>query len=175
MVIDKRLPSSIASSLMTHMDFFSNPMFFTALALIASLVAIQILARKLSKDKRKKKYHPIAGTSFHQLLNFNRLHHYMTDLAGKYRTYRLLNPSRYEVYTSDPENVEYILKTNFENYGKVCLSSHRSLAGSGNAPPRATYVFLLTSHLPHALNILLSFFFFLLLRIEDQLLARPEK
>jgi hypothetical protein len=48
----------------------------------------------------------------------------MTDLAGKHRTYRLLAPSRNEIYTADPANVEYILKTNFQNYGKVSLSSH---------------------------------------------------
>ncbi|PKI77758.1 hypothetical protein CRG98_001882 [Punica granatum] len=42
----------------------------------------------------------------------------MTDLAAKHRTYRLLSPFRNEVYTSDPANVEYILKTNSDNYGK---------------------------------------------------------
>nr|GMC84835.1 cytochrome P450 704C1-like isoform X1 [Ipomoea batatas] len=46
------------------------------------------------------------------------LHHYITDLARKYKTYRLITPFRSEVYTVDPINVEYILKTNFENYGK---------------------------------------------------------
>jgi hypothetical protein len=45
----------------------------------------------------------------------------MTDLARKYKTYRLLNPFRNEVYTAEPCNVEYILKTNFDNYGKVYL------------------------------------------------------
>ncbi|KAH0768127.1 hypothetical protein KY285_003998 [Solanum tuberosum] len=66
----------------------------------------------------KKRYHPIGGTIFNQLINFHRLHHYMTDLAGKYKTYRLISPFRNEIYTSDPANVEYILKTNFVNYGK---------------------------------------------------------
>ncbi|GER46432.1 cytochrome P450 monooxygenase [Striga asiatica] len=42
----------------------------------------------------------------------------MTDLASKHKTYRLVAPFRNEVYTSDPANVEYILKTNFENFGK---------------------------------------------------------
>jgi len=87
---------------------------------------VQLLFRKLnnkSKSLKKKKYHPIAGTVFNQMMNFNRLHHYMTDLARKYKTYRLLNPFRSEVYTSEPSNVEYILKTNFENYGKVYIYS----------------------------------------------------
>ncbi|KAM3746347.1 hypothetical protein ACB098_06G196200 [Castanea mollissima] len=100
------------------MDFLSKFIFLTALALLVSLLVFHILAGKLNKSTRKKKYHPIAGTVFHQLLHFNRLHHYMTALAAKYKTYRLLSPLRNEIYTSDPANVEYILKTNFDNYGK---------------------------------------------------------
>ncbi|KAK9141459.1 hypothetical protein Syun_010859 [Stephania yunnanensis] len=72
----------------------------------------------LEQEKKGKKRHPIAGTMLNQLLNFNRLHHYMTDLATKHYTYRLISPFRSEVYTADPANVEYILKTNFPNFGK---------------------------------------------------------
>nr|WMZ41230.1 cytochrome P450 family 704 subfamily A polypeptide 1 [Ipomoea batatas] len=72
----------------------------------------------LQKHSNNKKYHPIGGTIFHHVINFHRLHHYITDLARKYKTYRLITPFRSEVYTVDPVNVEYILKTNFENYGK---------------------------------------------------------
>ncbi|KAL1546457.1 cytochrome P450 704C1-like isoform X1 [Salvia divinorum] len=79
-----------------------------------SAVMAWLVARKY--DKRR--YHPIAGTIFDQLLNFGRLHDYMTDLAARYKTYRLLAPLRSEVYTSDPANVEHILKTNFLNYAK---------------------------------------------------------
>ncbi|XP_015168076.1 cytochrome P450 704C1-like [Solanum tuberosum] len=43
----------------------------------------------------------------------------MTDLAGKYKTYRLISPFRNEIYTCDPANVKHILKTNFDNYGKI--------------------------------------------------------
>ncbi|KAK6142876.1 hypothetical protein DH2020_023224 [Rehmannia glutinosa] len=88
------------------------------LVIIFSIVSIRLLARKLYEKQGKKKYHPIGGTVFHQLMNFNRLHDYMTDLAGKYKTYRLISPFRSEIYTSDPANVEYMLKTNFENFGK---------------------------------------------------------
>ncbi|CAK7347948.1 unnamed protein product [Dovyalis caffra] len=103
---------------MASMDSLSNPLIFSALVLIISILIVQILARKLNKKKKKPKYHPVGGTVFNQLLNFNRLHHYMTDLAGKYKTYRLLAPFRSEIYTADPVNVEYILKSNFGNYGK---------------------------------------------------------
>ncbi|CAL0329602.1 unnamed protein product [Lupinus luteus] len=99
------------------MGFVSNPYFFSILCAALGLLFIQIVLKKLSKSDRKK-YHPVAGTVFNQLMNFKRLHHYMTHLAGKYKTYRLISPFRNEIYTADPINVEYILKTNFENYGK---------------------------------------------------------
>lgn len=57
----------------------------------------------------------------------------MTDLARKHKTYRLLSPFRSEVYTSDPANVEYILKTNFQNFGKGYHNYHilSDLLGDG--------------------------------------------
>nr|GLL40652.1 cytochrome P450 704C1-like [Ipomoea trifida] len=91
---------------------------FLLLAISAALLHFPIGKLQGEDGRKKKKYHPVGGTVFHQLSNFHRLHHYMTDLAGKYRTYRLISPFRNEIYTSDPVNVEYILKTNFDNYGK---------------------------------------------------------
>ncbi|XP_011034662.1 PREDICTED: cytochrome P450 704C1-like [Populus euphratica] len=103
---------------MASIDVLSNPLKFSALVLILSIFIVQLFIRKLNKKQKKYKYHPVAGTVFTQLLHFNRVHHYMTNLAGKYKTYRLRAPFRSEIYTVDPVNVEYILKTNFENYGK---------------------------------------------------------
>ncbi|XAR54113.1 Abieta-7,13-dien-18-ol hydroxylase [Bertholletia excelsa] len=96
------------------MEFLGKPI--SILVIVASLL-LALLKLCWNRGK-KKKYHPVGGTMFNQLLNFNRLHHYMTDLAEKYRTYRLLTPFRNEIYTSDPANVEHILKTYFDNYGK---------------------------------------------------------
>ncbi|KAL3615607.1 hypothetical protein CASFOL_041268 [Castilleja foliolosa] len=91
---------------------------FMFIITVIFVVSVQLVARKLHEQQGKKKYHPIGGTVFHQLLNFNRMHDYMTELARKHKTYRLISPFRSEIYTSDPANVEYILKTNFDNYGK---------------------------------------------------------
>ncbi|OMO89124.1 Cytochrome P450 [Corchorus capsularis] len=98
----------------------SNPFSLIAVLLIVTIFSVKFLTAKLSKKQRKNKpkYHPIAGTVFNQFLHFEKLHHYMTDLAAKYKTYRLLSPLRSEVYTSEPANVEYMLKTNFHNFGK---------------------------------------------------------
>ncbi|XP_027338635.1 cytochrome P450 704C1-like [Abrus precatorius] len=114
------------------MDLLSNPCFFAAFSAVLTLLMVKVMLRRLQKRERKK-YHPVAGTIFNQMLNFNRLHHYMTELAGKYKTYRLLSPFRYEVYTAEPCNVEYILKTRFENYGKGLYNYNnlKDLLGDG--------------------------------------------
>lgn len=123
MYILKLLLSS--TSKMVSMDFFCNPMSLVfAISALTLVFLMKILVGKSTEKKRR--YHPIGGTIFNQLFNFNRLHHYMTDLAGKHRTYRLLSPFRNEIYTADPANVEYILKTNFENYGKVKVLNQNS-------------------------------------------------
>ncbi|GAB4844394.1 hypothetical protein Ancab_037758 [Ancistrocladus abbreviatus] len=119
------------------MDFLISNWVPIVLTLLASILAFLSLQKFTSKyvnaGKGKKKYPPISGTMFNQLLNFERLHDYMTDLAAKYTTYRLISPSRNEIYTSDPANVEYILKTNFDNYGKGSYNYRilRDLLGDG--------------------------------------------
>ncbi|MCL7029789.1 hypothetical protein MKW94_017327 [Papaver nudicaule] len=115
------------------MDSSSFTTLGTVSLLALLLVTLVILKISLFSSSAKKKYHPIAGTIFNQLLNFKRLHHYMTDLARKHKTYRLLSPFRSEIYTSDPANVEYILKTNFQNFGKGWHNYHilSDLLGDG--------------------------------------------
>nr|AAZ39646.1 cytochrome P450 monooxygenase [Petunia x hybrida] len=105
----------------------------TILSLLFCGFIIHLVTRKLLGRYGKKRYHPIGGTMFNQLLNFHRLHDYMTDLAGKHKTYRLISPFRNEIYSSDPANVEYILKTNFDNYGKgwYSYSILKELLGDG--------------------------------------------
>ncbi|CAD6342320.1 unnamed protein product [Miscanthus lutarioriparius] len=87
------------------------------LALPLLLLALYIARRRRGGGKSRN-YPPVAGTMFHQLLNFGRLMEYHTELAHRYRTFRMLTPTCNYVYTVEPANVEYILKTNFANYGK---------------------------------------------------------
>ncbi|XP_075111921.1 cytochrome P450 704C1-like [Nicotiana tabacum] len=101
------------------MDVPSIPATLTVTTALAVILAACLFKHIFNGSANKGKYHPVAGTVINQLLNFNRLHHYMAELASKYKTYRLLYLFRSEVYTSDPA-VEYILKTNFPNYGKNC-------------------------------------------------------
>lgn len=87
-------------------------------ALLLALCIGKILGRGLLRSKKKKQLPPVAGTVFHQLLNFKRLHDFQTDLCRRYKTFRLLAPKNKQIYTSDPANIEHILRTNFKNYGK---------------------------------------------------------
>ncbi|XP_008809790.1 cytochrome P450 704C1-like isoform X2 [Phoenix dactylifera] len=117
-----------------------HPLGFAAMAAALILLAVAfafgvlIVWRSLGKATRKKKrYPPVAGTIFHHFLNFGRLHDYSTSLARKHKTYRLLSPFCSEVYTADPANVEFILKTNFSNYGKgqYNYNNMKDLLGDG--------------------------------------------
>ncbi|CAI9771861.1 unnamed protein product [Fraxinus pennsylvanica] len=94
----------------------NNPLLVLIFAAIVALCAVKKILG--SSKKEKKKYYPIAGTVLHQLLNFRRLYDYMTELTQKNITFRLLYLDNSEVYTADPAIVEYVLKTNFANYGK---------------------------------------------------------
>ncbi|XP_076942262.1 cytochrome P450 704C1-like, partial [Bidens hawaiensis] len=100
------------------MDFLSNPILISSVFIPLLLVLYSYISNQLLPQQHGKKYHPIGATVFHLFINFNKMHHYMSDLAEKYKTYRILSPIQGEVYTTDPVNVEYILKTNFKNYGK---------------------------------------------------------
>ncbi|KAH6783020.1 cytochrome P450 [Perilla frutescens var. hirtella] len=88
------------------------------LAAIVVVFVVKGVAGRFESKKKKKKYHPIGGTIFHLLYNFRRVHHYLSDLTRENTTFRILYPDNVEIYTSDPANIEYFLKTNFANYGK---------------------------------------------------------
>lgn len=103
--------------------FFISTPFVLALLGVLTIVLIIFTAlflflhvtELISKDKRP----PVAGLMLHQLLHFNKLFDHQTSLAKKQSTYRFIMPFQSQIYTADPVNVEYILKTNFPNYGRV--------------------------------------------------------
>jgi hypothetical protein len=103
-----------------QMDSLASTLNQMPISLVVITVLISLCFFKLLYlSKRKSNFPPIAGTIFDQLLNFHRLIEFQTDISRKYKTFRMLTPFCSYVYTVDPANVEYILKTNFANYGKV--------------------------------------------------------
>uniref|UniRef100_A0A0A9EHW0 CYP704A10 n=1 Tax=Arundo donax TaxID=35708 RepID=A0A0A9EHW0_ARUDO len=91
-----------------------------ALSLLLLLLPLYLARRRRGAGKNQK-YPPVAGTIVHLMLKFGRLLEYQTELSRRYRTFRMLTPTCSYVYTVEPANVEYILKTNFANYGKGTL------------------------------------------------------
>ncbi|XP_031258317.1 cytochrome P450 704C1-like [Pistacia vera] len=107
------------------------PLAAAALALISAIFFLRFHAKK--SPQKTKKYHPIATSPLNQVLNYYRLFDLMTDLSRKYKTYRLSSFSRNEIFTTDSAIVEYILKTNFPNYGKglYAYNIFKDLLGDG--------------------------------------------
>nr|XP_028962490.1 cytochrome P450 704C1-like [Malus domestica] len=103
---------------MDVLSFPLPPLIAISLAVvILTVLVIRSRARRLGAEK-KKRYHPVVTNFLNTLVNFPRLHHYMTEFEHKHKTYRAYNVLIDYVVTTDPANVEYILKTNFANYGK---------------------------------------------------------
>lgn len=84
---------------------------------LLGVIFLSYILQVYSKNHRP----PVAGPIFYQLLNFNKLFDYLTYHAKNNITFRMITPTHSEIYTADPINVEYILKTNFSNYGKVMM------------------------------------------------------
>ncbi|RWW74283.1 hypothetical protein BHE74_00017788 [Ensete ventricosum] len=127
--------------LKSPMDLFSS---FVSLA--AAVVGLLLLASRTwaALNSNRKRYPPVVGTIFHQFLNFRRLHDYHTQLSLKHKTFRLLSPLCHQFYTTDPAVVEYILKTNFDNYGKEGRDDilSRFLEESGKDPQNIDFGYL---------------------------------
>ncbi|TQD97393.1 hypothetical protein C1H46_016972 [Malus baccata] len=103
---------------MDVLSFPLPPLIAISLAVvILTVLVIRSRTRRLGAEK-KKRYHPVVTNFLNTLVNFPRLHHYMTEFEHKHKTYRAYNVLIDYVVTTDPANVEYILKTNFANYGK---------------------------------------------------------
>ncbi|CAN6692953.1 unnamed protein product [Malus baccata var. baccata] len=101
------------------MDFLSTPIAISLALVVFAILAIRSQARKrLQRTEKTKRYHPVVTTFLHTLVNFHRLHDFITDFAYKHKTFRPLNLFVNYVITVDPANLEYILKTNFANYGR---------------------------------------------------------
>lgn len=102
------------------MNFFSIIFAFLVTSLILITIAFSLLILKIfiGKSIGSPKYAPVVGTVFGQIFYFNTLHDYLADIARKHPTFRLLAPDQSELYTTDVRNIEYILKTNFDNYTK---------------------------------------------------------
>ncbi|KAF5453354.1 hypothetical protein F2P56_028260 [Juglans regia] len=102
------------------MDILSVVLTFIAFSLLFVILTLSVLLIRTftGKSVTNQNYPPVHGTVFHQLLYFNKLYDHQTESAKKQRTFRLLTPGQSEIYTTDIQNIEHILKTNFDKYSK---------------------------------------------------------
>ncbi|KAF8380395.1 hypothetical protein HHK36_027880 [Tetracentron sinense] len=117
--------SSLSFSLPDHpntseMDLFFAIFTVAEIALLLLFISFCTLLLRIftGKSIKNPEYPPVMGTVFNQLFYFSTLYDYQADVARKHRTFRLLAPSQSEIYTTDPRNIEHILKTNFDKYSK---------------------------------------------------------
>ncbi|KAM7268726.1 hypothetical protein ACFE04_010892 [Oxalis oulophora] len=101
----------------------------TAILVIVTLCLIFIYSRKRSN----KRYPPIVTTVPNLFFNRHQIHDFVTHYARQHKTFRFIDFFKYMVFTTDPKNVEYILQSNFSNYGKGELTHEHGedLLGDG--------------------------------------------
>ncbi|MQL82153.1 hypothetical protein Taro_014638 [Colocasia esculenta] len=111
----------------------ASPLLLLTAAVVAA-AALLFSAARLTKSRRPRRYHPVVGTVLHQIRYFHKFYHYHTELSRHHKSFRISTaPFHSDVYTSDPSVVEYMLRTNFHNYGKGMLNSEvmKDLLGDG--------------------------------------------
>ncbi|XP_062105480.1 cytochrome P450 704C1-like [Humulus lupulus] len=93
---------------------------FIAVSLLTIILSFSLFLLKIytGKSIRDPSYPPVNGTVFSQLIYFSKLYDYQTEVATKWSTFRLLARGHSEVYTTDPRNIEHVLKTHFDKYSK---------------------------------------------------------
>ncbi|XP_049936008.1 cytochrome P450 704C1-like isoform X2 [Nymphaea colorata] len=89
-----------------------------AASLLLLFPCLCVLRIFIGKSLGSKAYPPVKGTMFHLLRCLDSLYDYQTEVLAHNKTVRYLFFSHSEVLTADPQNIEYILKTNFANYDK---------------------------------------------------------
>lgn len=91
----------------------------TITAMMLSLVTALLLGLFFRKKWRNcDVYPPGAATMVDHILNFKRIHDFFYDRHRRFKTFRIAYPTFSMVCTTDPADVEHMLKTNFANYIK---------------------------------------------------------
>lgn len=110
------------------------PAFYAVSSLLLFICSVVFLhrwsERKLPKGPPSW---PLVGATPTHAGNFHRFHDYITEYCKLYKTFRVAFPGFDCYYTTDPANVEHMLKTNFSNYvkGRFTYDKHQEFLGDG--------------------------------------------
>lgn len=95
----------------------------TALLIVAALSWLWSY-RWQQRHRLGPKDWPLIGATIETLRHFDTMHDWILSyFQNGVKTFRVRMPNIVYTYTIDPNNVEYILKTNFANFPKVNLST----------------------------------------------------
>ena len=103
------------------MDILNTIIILFSTPLILLLLTFSFLTLRIftGKSLNNPEYPPVRGTVFSLLFHFNSLYDYLTTIAAKDSTFRILLPSSKSfIYTTEPRNIEHVLKTSFDKYSK---------------------------------------------------------
>ncbi|BAT98253.1 hypothetical protein VIGAN_09189600 [Vigna angularis var. angularis] len=101
--------------------------------LICMVVSWMFIHRWSQRNKKGPKTWPFFGAAIEQLMNYDRMHDWLVNYLSKSKTVVVPMPFTTYTYIADPNNVEHVLKTNFNNYpkGRVYHSYMKVLLGDG--------------------------------------------
>lgn len=91
-----------------------------------------ILHRYIQRNSKGPKSWPLIGCIFEQACNFDILHDWLLAYSKRIATFSVPMISINNTFTTDPVNVEYILRSNFHNYPKGRLIHERFIEVLGD-------------------------------------------
>ncbi|MCL7041828.1 hypothetical protein MKW94_005366 [Papaver nudicaule] len=111
-------PVNQLSSLFSSLDRNDYKIQIITTFVISILFAYVFLHRWNQRNVKGPKSWPIIGALVELLMNYHRMHDWLTDYFLESKTFKVILPNITINFIAEPANVEYVLKTNFNNYPK---------------------------------------------------------
>ncbi|KAI3882685.1 hypothetical protein MKX03_031545 [Papaver bracteatum] len=86
--------------------------------LISIVLAYVFMHRWNQRNVKGPKSWPFIGVLIELLINYHRMHDWLTDYFHESKTFKAPLPFKTITFIAEPANVEHVLKTNFHNYPK---------------------------------------------------------
>ncbi|KAH7297799.1 hypothetical protein KP509_25G013400 [Ceratopteris richardii] len=129
-----QIDSSNASAATELSDTWRSEYFSTSSVVLCLLMVYLFIHRWSQRKLLAPKSWPLLGASIEQFMNYDRLHDWLLEYLEKTDTIRVPMPFGHSyTYTTNPDNVEYILKSNFSNFpkGHIFHENMEELLGDG--------------------------------------------
>ncbi|KAI3949479.1 hypothetical protein MKW92_042857 [Papaver armeniacum] len=104
-----------------------------SILLINIVLAYVFVHRWNQRNVKGPKSWPLIGALIEFLINYDRLHDWLTEYLVESKTFKVALPFTTVTFIAEPANVEHVLKTNFHNYpkGEAFRTYMEDLLGDG--------------------------------------------